>query len=998
MARVNIILILTWSILLIGATAASAQRPSYKESLLSSLTVSSYTKKQIDTIPDTVNRTWIVSYDGQKGFPLISNSQKHLTKILAIVFNGSIESISPLLHDPRIVSIELDQQIHLSDDTVYENINMTRAPEAWNTTNGTGISIAIIDSGIAPHQDLAIAGGMSAISNNYTDIYGHGTSIAGVAAGLMNGIGLIGVAPEVDLYAVKVGDSSPFWLSDVLAGLDWAINNNMSIISMSFGSTEYSSAFDSAISDAWANGAILVASAGNSNSEVEYPARYNHVIAVGSVSSNKNRSGFSNKGPWLDVMARGTQIYTTSLNGNYTTSSGTSFSTPHVSGLAALFRAKNASYTNAQIQAIIENTAEDLGDAGKDDLFGIGLAVYTDYPNPEFARVNLTDNFTIDASTEDDGITFLNDPNLSVKLIPPRVEGDAYCIDYGSDGNYDLCRYNDTDDFTNCSNYSVTLSGIGLAFHNVCGNGLDCIQDVNFTQTHHGITTSNIRANKTNVILYRDCDDSAAQKGTYNYTNTYNIIDQRRAVCVNDTHYHMEGRYSTGGAYVAYGGMIGCNVTQRCDYVRDDEQPTTNRTIKRDPCRFDADAACTATEQCLNGLNCTDNICINRSISLSLNVINLSSLFSDAKNAVYESILKNTGSATLSELGWRLDAGDGTVITSIENTSLSTGKSMVIFIDHNYSHQGLYKIIMTGASEDLNHTLSINQMIGDDIRIVNYSILSSQGASKTFATILLNNGSERVSKINWTFLTGDTGGAYSFSSSSNIDMPANSIVKLFIEYSYANTSGEHNATINVSSNRSSAQESVSVSFGAGIELLNYSTIGISLFEAAFELIARNNEDEPTTSNAWQIDTKEGIINSSIDFNLSANETIMIFVGKNYASFGEFNTSATINSSQHERFAIARVSETLITNLSSLEYSGLNRTFEMIVQNAWNQTKTYQWSLDSGIENITSMQGSDIVPGYNLIVFVRNEYPSLQNWSITATAWTNQSNDTTTITI
>ncbi|MEK6959557.1 MAG: S8 family serine peptidase [Nanoarchaeota archaeon] len=323
----------------------------------------------------------IIRYKKGASFEEKGLIEKKLGRIGAAKARGKKSDISSFVDDQSVESVEVDQPMTLSFESVPWNVNLTNAPIAWNLTKGNGVSIAILDSGIAPHPDLQIAGGTSVISDNYSDTYGHGTAVAGVLSASLNDEGLVGVAPEADIYAVKITDGPTGMISDALAGLDWAITNNMSIISMSFGFSEYSPAFASAVQQAYTNGALLIAAAGNENGEIDFPARYDLVIAVGSVDSNLERASTSNYGPELDLIAPGDEINTTSLNSGYSILSGTSLAVPHVAGIATLIKSANQTLTNTEIRNIIRNAGQDLGEPGKDDYYGHGLIQYSTFLN-----------------------------------------------------------------------------------------------------------------------------------------------------------------------------------------------------------------------------------------------------------------------------------------------------------------------------------------------------------------------------------------------------------------------------------------------------------------------------------------------------------------------------------------------------------------------------------------------------------------------------------------
>ncbi len=195
-----------------------------------------------------------------------------------------------------------------------------------------------------------------------------------------NAEGVVGVAPEASLYAVKALDSSGSgYLSDVVAGVDWAVDNDMDVISMSLGSDFYSSTLETACDNAYQNGLILVAAAGNDGNpagktdSVDYPARYDSVIAVAATDDTDTRATWSSTGPDVELSAPGVSIYSTYLNDGYATGSGTSMACPHVAGTVALAKIAYPTYSNIEIRSLLQNTADDLGAAGFDIKYGHGL-------------------------------------------------------------------------------------------------------------------------------------------------------------------------------------------------------------------------------------------------------------------------------------------------------------------------------------------------------------------------------------------------------------------------------------------------------------------------------------------------------------------------------------------------------------------------------------------------------------------------------------------------
>nr|ABI26631.1 thermostable alkaline protease [Shouchella clausii] len=284
------------------------------------------------------------------------------------------KELKKLKKDPNVKAIEENAEVTISQ-TVPWGISFINTQQAHNRgIFGNGARVAVLDTGIASHPDLRIAGGASFISSepSYHDNNGHGTHVAGTIAALNNSIGVLGVAPSADLYAVKVLDRNGSGsLASVAQGIEWAINNNMHIINMSLGSTSGSSTLELAVNRANNAGILLVGAAGNTGRQgVNYPARYSGVMAAAAVDQNGQRASFSTYGPEIEISAPGVNINSTYTGNRYESLSGTSMATPHVAGVAALVKSRYPSYTNNQIRQRINQTATYLGSPS---LYGNGL-------------------------------------------------------------------------------------------------------------------------------------------------------------------------------------------------------------------------------------------------------------------------------------------------------------------------------------------------------------------------------------------------------------------------------------------------------------------------------------------------------------------------------------------------------------------------------------------------------------------------------------------------
>lgn len=272
------------------------------------------------------------------------------------------------------------------------NVQLVRAHTAWRRTTGRDVKLAIIDTGIDDdHPDLSVYGGASFVPGvaTWNDDQGHGTHCAGIAAGRQSP-GFIGVAPESSLFAIKVLSSAGSGrLSWIVAGMAWALQNNMNVMSMSLGSdvgaenAACSAAYQSAAQQLIGNGCIVIAAAGNAgngpNHWVGQPARCPGYMAVASVDRNSRLSSFSSWGSSLgtlsnvEISAPGSSINSTRMGGGHRRMSGTSMACPHVAGAAALLKQQHPTWPPDRIRRRLKDTAGDLGAPGTDPKFGAGL-------------------------------------------------------------------------------------------------------------------------------------------------------------------------------------------------------------------------------------------------------------------------------------------------------------------------------------------------------------------------------------------------------------------------------------------------------------------------------------------------------------------------------------------------------------------------------------------------------------------------------------------------
>jgi thermitase len=253
----------------------------------------------------------------------------------------------------------------------------TRFEDAWSSTLGSGVRIAIVDTGAAVgHPDLEgnIASQYDFRNDDGTaeDPNGHGTHVAGIAAAMTrNGRGVAGGCPKCKLLIAKVlGSDGVGGAADIAEGIIWSADKGAKVINVSIGGEHNADTLKKAIAYATRKGAVVVAAAGNDRTSTpQYPAAYPAVIAVAATNQDDRRASFSNYGDWVDVAAPGVGVLST-VPSSYDSFSGTSVAAPHVSALAGLLASQGLG--PAGIEKRIFSTAVDLGRAGRDPYYGRG--------------------------------------------------------------------------------------------------------------------------------------------------------------------------------------------------------------------------------------------------------------------------------------------------------------------------------------------------------------------------------------------------------------------------------------------------------------------------------------------------------------------------------------------------------------------------------------------------------------------------------------------------
>lgn len=329
---------------------------------------------------------------GQAEHALVGDSggavKRSFHLVPAVVARLPEPGLARLLGSPRVTRIESDRIIRALEGDLANSWGVSRigARVVHRSGNrGAGVRVAVVDSGIDYfHPDLvdAYAGGWDFVNDDDDpfDDFGHGTHVAGIIAAGANGFGVVGVAPEVEIYALKVLDQRGLGrTSDIIAALEWAVDNGIEVANHSYmSSIEPGSLLRQAFDNSYAAGILHVAAAGNGGTcpptvpAVAYPARFASAIAVAATDPMDKRVCFSSTGPEVELAAPGLNIVSTLPLGTYGTGSGTSLAAPHVTGAAALVIAAGVQGPQ-NVRALLNQTALDLGTAGRDPRYGHGL-------------------------------------------------------------------------------------------------------------------------------------------------------------------------------------------------------------------------------------------------------------------------------------------------------------------------------------------------------------------------------------------------------------------------------------------------------------------------------------------------------------------------------------------------------------------------------------------------------------------------------------------------
>lgn len=322
--------------------------------------------------------------------------------LVITVPDNAIDKVEMALrNNPNVEYVErdsiFDSQATPNDPEFSKQWHLSKiqAEKGWSQSIGNpNVVIAVLDTGFdSEHPDLTgkFVGGYNVYSNNYDwspASCGHGTLVAGiVSASTNNGIGVAGVGWNNSILPIKVTGSDCYTSSSILAkGITYASDHGANVANISFSIYGGDRTITNAAKYMFNNGGLVVAASGNSGQMISGKDNP-YIISVGATDSNDRIANFSSFGKYVDFSAPGVAVYTTcacssvssNSTGTYTSkvdyiyASGTSFSSPMVSGLVGLIMSANPNLTPSQVYDILKQSSTDLGTSGRDSYFGWGI-------------------------------------------------------------------------------------------------------------------------------------------------------------------------------------------------------------------------------------------------------------------------------------------------------------------------------------------------------------------------------------------------------------------------------------------------------------------------------------------------------------------------------------------------------------------------------------------------------------------------------------------------
>jgi thermitase len=323
----------------------------------------------------------ILKENGANGARRVGQTDLHIVDLPP---GNETAVLARLAHNPHFKFAELDESVEPSfmpnDPYLGSSWHIAKigAPQAWDFAQGTGVTIAILDTGVSgTHPDLyaQMVPGWNFYDNssNTNDVKGHGTWVAGAAAATINnGTGVAAIAGKARIMPIRISDGAgtAYW-SHIAQGITYAADRGARVANVSYENLLKSSSIISAANYMKSKGGLVVVAAGNCSCNPGLTPTTS-MISVSATDANDQRASFSSYGSYVGMSAPGVSVYTTAPGGGYTQGLGTSFASPVVAATVALMMSAKPTMSNTQIESLLFSTATDLGAAGRDVYFGYG--------------------------------------------------------------------------------------------------------------------------------------------------------------------------------------------------------------------------------------------------------------------------------------------------------------------------------------------------------------------------------------------------------------------------------------------------------------------------------------------------------------------------------------------------------------------------------------------------------------------------------------------------
>jgi len=330
--------------------------------------------------PDAVVDQTLADHGGRS----LGKLDKLNIHVVEVPVDHEADTVARLAKNPHVRFAEVDRLVPptaTANDPMFGSewhLVKIGAPAAWDTSTGSGVTIAILDSGVdGTHPDLStkiVPGWNFYDSNsNTSDVYGHGTIVAGAAAAATNNsTGVASVAGAAKIMPMRVTDTSGMaYASSLAQALTWAADHGARVASISFQGVAASATVQNAASYFRSKGGVVIVAAGNTGAQ-DSTAPSDLMTVVSATDSNDVRASWSTYGSFVDIAAPGVNVYSTVRGGGYGAYSGTSMATPIVAGTAALILARRPDFAPAQVTSTLYSSATDIGAVGTDIYYGNG--------------------------------------------------------------------------------------------------------------------------------------------------------------------------------------------------------------------------------------------------------------------------------------------------------------------------------------------------------------------------------------------------------------------------------------------------------------------------------------------------------------------------------------------------------------------------------------------------------------------------------------------------